>query len=400
MSSQIADLLEGAGQGHWILPLPDEPNPVALARAVASICGAPQRVSDPVADRFRSLIGDPEHLVFVIADGFGMNFVDNLDQNSFSRSNLALESRAVFPTSTGPNLFTYGRALWPGQHGSIGWYVHLPELGERVTLFPWTRTRDGKSLSDLGISGEQVYPGTPEVRRFERDSVNFIPSLFSGSVATRALHGAETIVGYEGLDSAVDLVVERVTAASAPTYSHIFWPEVDRAAHEFGTDHPNTLREVEYLDSELGRLSRSLPESARIVLTADHGHLNFGDGQKFIVERTDPLRLMLIDEPSGDERSLFFHVIEGRDNSFATEFEQRFGDHFVLFATGDLLETKLLGPDGISDFTTPRLGSFTAIARNDAGMKFLAHESDSEITLVSQHGGLSPEEMLVPVIIA
>jgi hypothetical protein len=225
MSSQLQELLDGAKAGRWILPSAKEANPVSLARTIGGICGADQRVADPVADRFRKLIGEPDHLVFVIADGFGMNFVNTLPENSFSRTNLALENRAAFPSSTGPNLFSFGRAKWPGQHGGIGWYVHLAELNERATLFPWVRTKDDVSLTDLGLTGELVYPGIPEPLRYKRDSVNFIPSLFSDSVASGALHGRETVVGYEHLPSVIVKVVERVRTASEPTYSHIFWPE-------------------------------------------------------------------------------------------------------------------------------------------------------------------------------
>jgi hypothetical protein len=71
-----------------------------------------------------------------------------------------------------------------------------------------------------------------------------------------------------------------------------------------------------------------------------------------------------------------------------------------LLSTGDVLELELLGPGGVSEVTLPRLGSFMAIAKSDAGMKFLSHDNRRPITLVSQHGGMSPDEMLVPVIIA
>ena len=400
MSSQLQELLDGAKAGQWILPSPDHPNPVSLARAIGDICGATQGADDPVADRLRKLIGEPDHLVFVIADGFGMNFVNTLPENSFSRTNLALESRAAFPASTGPNLFSFGRAKWPGQHGAIGWYVHLAELNERATLFPWIRTKDGVSLTDLGMTGETVYPGVPEPLRFKRNSLNFIPSLFSDSVATGALHGRETVVGYEGLPSVIDRVVERVRTATESTYSHIFWPRVDNVSHEVGTGHPDTLKEVAFVDTELERLAKLLPENARLVVTADHGHLDMPDQRKFMVEPNDPLTALVVDGPSGDERTLMFHVVDGQEEKFAAEFQRRFGEHFMLLSSADVLSAKLLGPDEVTDFTLSRLGTFTAIARYDAGMKFRGSADSTGLTLKAQHGGLTPAEMLVPVIIA
>jgi len=245
-----------------------------------------------------------------------------------------------------------------------------------------------------------VYPGVPEPLRFKRNSVNFIPSMFSDSVATGALHERETVVGYEDLPGVIDKVVERVRMATEPTYPHIFWPRVDGVSHEVGTGHPDTLREVAFVDAELGRLAQLLPETATLVVTADHGHLDMPEQRKFVVEPDDPLTAMLVDGPSGDERTLMFHVVDGQEEKFATEFERRFGEHFLLLSAADVLAAELLGPDGISDFTLSRLGTFTAIARHDAGMKFRRGADGTGLTLNAQHGGLTPAEMLVPVIIA
>jgi hypothetical protein len=95
-----------------------------------------------------------------------------------------------------------------------------------------------------------------------------------------------------------------------------------------------------------------------------------------------------------------FHVVDGQEEKFATEFERRFGEQFLLLSAADVLAAELLGPDGVSDFTLSRLGTFTAIARHDAGMKFRRGADGTGLTLNAQHGGLTPAEMLVPVIIA
>ena len=163
MASQLEELFDGVREGRWIFPDSTKPNPVALANAIAAVCGVSRAADDEVDERLRALIGEPEHLVFVIADGFGMNLMNHLPENSFCRSYLALESRAAFPSSTGPNLFSFSRAQWPGEHGNIGWYVHLAELGERAALLPWVRTRDQISLTDLGLTDDVVFPGPPFV---------------------------------------------------------------------------------------------------------------------------------------------------------------------------------------------------------------------------------------------
>ena len=95
-----------------------------------------------------------------------------------------------------------------------------------------------------------------------------------------------------------------------------------------------------------------------------------------------------------------FHVITGQEDKFTSEFQRRFGEHFLLLSAADVLAAELLGPDGVSEFTLPRLGIFMAIARYDAGMKFRRGSDGTGLTLNAQHGGLTPDEMLVPVIVA
>lgn len=399
MSAQVGKLMEGVKAGRWLLPTSDGPNPVSLARAIAGICGAPSDGKlDPVADRLRGLIGEPEHLVFVIADGFGMNFVNTLAEDSFSRSNLALESRAVFPPITGANLFAMAQGLWPGQHAVTGWFVHLAELGERATLFPWIRTRDGKNLSELGLTGKIVYPGDALVSSFEKDSICLIPEELVSSIPTGALHGTFAR-GHSGLADAVDQVVVRVQSTGS-SYTEIYWPNVDKAAHSFGSESTETLEAVKTLEAELDRLRSELPDSARIVVTGDHGHSDIPDDLKFVVGLDDVLQPLLITAPSGDNRTQNFRVRAGMHARFAELFIERFGEHFFLFSSEDVASLGLLGPDGISDLTMDRLGDFMAVAKGRAVMKFLTPENQRPIREKSEHGGFSPAEMLVPLIIA
>lgn len=176
MTSQVQELLDGVEAGRWLLPSAVKPNPVSLARAISGICDGRYDWGDPVADDLRAMIGEPKHLVFVIADGFGMNFVNTLPEDSFIRSNLGTVNRAAYPPITGADLFAMSRGEWPGQHGVIGWYVHLKELGERSTLFLWKRTRDGKDLTELGLTPEIVYPGEALVAGYDRHAISLIPS--------------------------------------------------------------------------------------------------------------------------------------------------------------------------------------------------------------------------------
>ncbi len=363
MTSQVQELLDGVEAGRWILPSAEVPNTVSLARAISGICGGRYDWNDPVADELRSLIGEPKHLVFVIADGFGMNFVNTLPEDSFSRQNLAVENRAVFPPITGANLFALSRGEWAGQHEVIGWYIHLKELGERATLFPWIRTRDGKNLSELGLTPEIVYPDDPLVSQYDRHAMSLIPNELVSSNPTRALHGS-TATGYSDLSDASTQVVGHV-AEHAKTYSHLYWKNIDQAAHQFGSESTETAQQISTLESELLKLRSELPADVRIVVTGDHGQSDIPDDLKFAIPVDDELKKYFEATPSGDNRTQIFRVSKKNRSKFVEVFQSRFSEHFFLFSSEEITALELLGPDGINQLTAGRLGDFMAIAKGE-----------------------------------
>lgn len=397
MKSQVQELLDGVNAGRWLLPSPEMPNPVSLARAISGVCGGRFDWDDPVADQLRELIGEPKHLVFVIADGFGMNFVNTLPEESFVRQNLATENRAAYPPITGANLFALSRGEWAGQHGVVGWYVHLKELGERATLFPWIRTRDGKDLSELELTPEILYPGSPLVSSYRRSAISLIPSELVSSNATRALHGSSAR-GYIDLNDAIEQAVGHVSA-TASSYTHIYWNNIDHSAHESGSGSIQTLSQVSTLEIGLSRLRNELPPEVRIVVTGDHGHSDIPDDLKFTIDASDGLQEFFEATPSGDNRTQIFRVVEEKRAEFVKLFRSRFGEHFFLFSSEEMASLELFGPDGINELAAGRLGDFMAIAKGRAVMKVLTPENERPITEQSEHGEFSPDELLVPVVI-
>jgi len=400
MRSQITELEEMFQSGTLVFPDPARPNTVALTRAISEICGGRKYQPDSVKTGFKSALGFPRHLVHVVADGFGMNFVKELSSGSFCKRHLNSQAVAAFPSSTGPNLVSHSRAEWPGVHGVLGWYVYLPELRASTAPFQWIRTKDETNLSELGITGELVYQGCPVNQSFEYSVANFISSEYSDSIATNSLHALGTVIGFSNLDDVLAKAIQRVDSTSGSTYTYFHWPIIDKYAHEVGTDGEKTLEVVLEFDRKMQQLRGLLPDDATLVISADHGHLNYPEGHRIQVQQSDPIRELLFDAPSGDERAAIFHVNDGSEEEFEQTFNERFGDRFLLLRRSEVIEQKLLGPDSLSDVTSGRLGQFMAISKGSWGFSFRDGPSRAGFELRSQHGGLTPDEMLVPVIIA
>src|SRR6266571_5190298 len=98
--SDIEKLLEKFERGELLRPDPGVLNVVDLARALAWIGGVRNRQLDPGMARIVDLIGEPEHLVFILADGLGLNLLSELPQDSFLSRHRVAELRSVFPSTT------------------------------------------------------------------------------------------------------------------------------------------------------------------------------------------------------------------------------------------------------------------------------------------------------------
>lgn len=403
--SELLSCLDSGLAGR--LANPSDPNHVALGIALGRLCGA--EVDDLVDDadasvvqQIESTIGESDHLVFVMLDGFGMNFVDTLPSSSFVRRRNALELSAVFPTSTAPNLMSLATGRWPGGHGNLAWHVYIPRLGERITSLLWQRTSDRRDLREVGMSPSELL--TAPLIRFgsQRHYVHLTESGLAGSAWTRMMSQDET-EGYDhgagAIASVVDKVQDVLEMASGPTFTYVYWPDVDHAAHSNGVAHPVTRLAVSGANSLVEALGTEFAGRAKVVATADHGHLDVGDDGFEVVSGDDDLLSMLSNLPSGEQRMLFFHVRLGHEERFAELFMSRFGDKFALMSSSDALDWGLLGPAStVSLAVRDRVGEFLAISRGRWALEF-PDDAENPSLQVSTHGGITELETRVPLVV-
>lgn len=398
MNTDADALLREFENGRFVRPDWSKPNPVALARAVSAIGGYSSWGEIEVAEEIGKRIGEPDHTVMVIADGFGMNFVRSLPEDSFSRTHVAWEQPAAFPSGTGQNMTALFSGEYPATHGFVGWWVYLPQIGQRATVYEWVRTSDGQNLSSLDVEPEDVFLAKPFPGQLKIDCKLLIPSEFKDSLPT--LHseaGGAPVEGFNDLSDGVGKAIQRVLSANSRTLTLLYWNRVDFSAHKFGVEASQTADSVNQLDVALGELAGALKGKARIIVTADHGHF---DVPKYL--QLDPAhslaRLMKCTQ-SGDPRAAYFHVRDGQHERFMEEFRDEFGEYFYLLTIDELVDMRLLGPEPPTAAVRERLGDFMAVSRD--GVMFTSRTlGDQSDLLKSTHGGLLADEMMVPMLLA
>jgi hypothetical protein len=258
-----------------------------------------------------------------------------------------------------------------------------------------------RPLTTLGVSPTDAFPHPVLLPRFRRDVRSFVPENIRQSVYSRYACGETPVVGFTSLKDAVDQVSDRIRTTHHPAYSYLYYPSLDAAAHHGGIESQQVQKELCLIDAEMDRLSRSLPPGGRLVISADHGHLTILDSDKTFLAPEDPLLEFLEFPPAGEPRVPLFHPKAGMKDAFALEFRRRFGDRFALLSTEETETLHLLGPNRISSETRTRIGTFLAVADTPIILLYgpPAHHRP-EAAMRSYHGGLTPEEIRIPLIVA
>lgn len=371
------------------------PGTVALARALAEIAGAPSP-PDPRADEIRALIGDADHVVFVLADGLGVNLLETYAEGAFLRDHMARELRAVFPSSTAPALTSLATGAWPGAHAATGWWTYIPAVDHTITLLPFADRFIERSAEALGLSGDVAFATPTPLAQASRDVLTVMPKWIAGSTYSRYTAASHPIAAYGAVAEGVDIVAASVRAARTATYTYLYIPIIDGEEHEHGWMAWQTRRALAETRREIERLS-AVGSGLRIVVSADHGQLEVPDAAKVVWSKDDPILRHLRFPPTCEPRCAAFHCADGEHAAFAEAFRARHGEHFALLTLDEAEEEQLFGPEPMTAETRARLGHFLAIALDDSVLMYEPHPDLRKMR--GYHGGLSPDEMRIPLIV-
>jgi hypothetical protein len=383
--------------GQLIRPSAEAPNYVDLVRAVFHLGGLEGVQLTPGGEAICRHIGHPEHLVLILVDGMGSHQVRKLSADAFLRRYLVQELRAVFLSTTAVALTTLATGDWPCSNGIPGWWTYLEPPGIGVVTLRFCERGTGRSLTDFGVRPDQLFPAPSVWPRLKHEPLTLMPAEYLGSPYSDYTTGGTAALGYSNIRGAISSVAESVDKAEKPSLTYLYLPHLDGLSHEKGTEHEAVFRLLLILDHMLADLCESLRGRARVIITADHGLANAPPERRFILAKNDPLRGLLVGQPSGEPGVPIFHVHRGDEGRFAAEFGDRFGEHFALLSTADVEDLDLLGPGPLSETMRLRLGTFVGIARRPA--KFYIEPCDGHTEYMGVHGGLSPAEMSIPLVV-
>jgi hypothetical protein len=348
-----------------------------------------------------------ERVVFVYFDAFGWTFLDrHAEHPLFARARsegLLTQLTAQFPSTTTAQVTTVHSGLPVAQHGLYEWHVYEPSLDRLVTPLLFSFAGDGVRGTLLGhIDPDELFPTDSLYARLAESGIRstvVLPAAIAGSAPNIALLRGTDVLPFATAENGLAVAAEALAGGAA--YAHVYLDELDSLMHAVGTDDPAVEVVTRTILDDVHQAR--LPAGTLVLLTADHGMSPVDPDRTIYVNELWPELAAQLETgadgkplaPAGSCRDLFLHARDGEVDAVRTGLAERLAGVADVVAVGELIEEGIFAEP--SPRLSARLANVAVLPRHGDAVywhepgRFAQH-------LHGQHGGLSPEEMEIPLV--
>lgn len=354
-----------------------------------------------------------DHILLVIVDGLGsyqLGFVqERLSTNPFFRrlqnETVASVLTSIAPSSTASALTSLWTGVPAGCHGLLGYEMWLRPLGMVVNFLlysPIAIPMTTGLISTAGIPPTSIMPVSTlgEIISGQNGILrSHMPIFLANSNLTSAQMVHSSVIPYRRFGDLWENVAEAFkNSPQSPSLDVVYWNDMDTYNHLKGMRDERVFSDLgsffQGLEQTLARLKHSVKGRTLVLLTADHGHIeNTPDPRRDLKTHPEILNHLTI-LPCGENRLTYFYPKNGQQAAITQYIEETWPGEFFMASGEKLIEDGLYGPARLHPEIDTRVGELIAIAR---GKSYFWWPNRLD-RLQSRHGGLSEEEMIVPLI--
>ncbi|WP_108252224.1 alkaline phosphatase family protein [Planctomonas deserti] len=297
-----------------------------------------------------------------------------------------------FPTTTAAAIASLTTGSRPGEHGLVGYSV-LDRANDRV-------------VNQLSGWDEGMAPAEWQLRPtvFERAAADGVDAYSVGSPRYRTSGFTQAVLrGSEYRDGRdiADRFAEARAILDGPGRSliYLYVPELDVAAHAHGWESDRWLAALEELDAALAGFERTLRRGEGLLVTADHGVLDV-PATAHVLFDLDPALVEGVRHVAGDPRCLQLHLEPGAGEAdrarLLAAWHEAEGSRSWIADREEAIASGWFG--GVRDEARDRIGDVIVAARGRIAYYDSRDPNPGPRRMIGQHGSLTPEELLVPLI--
>lgn len=350
----------------------------AIAQALG--CGGPSGLQLPSA---------PAYVVMLI-DGLGARLLERYAHAAPFLSSLLAHSEpgtAGVPSTTVTSLTSLGTGLTPGSHGLVGYTSRVPGTDHLINALQWPKDVDPIEWQPNKTAFQRLTDAGASVTLVNKRE-------FYGSGLTVAAHrGAEFV----GADKVGERIAGAVEASRQPcSLTYLYDGDLDWTGHRHGVSSLPWLQQLAMIDAEAEQLRDALPHTTRLLVVADHGMVDAATEHRIDVDEHLELRdgVALF---GGEARFRHLYCARGALADVVATWTEVLGERAEVLTREDAVARGWFGT--VVPAVRPRLGDVVVAAKEDYAV-VSSTDFPYETKLVGLHGSLTPDEMLIPMLIS
>lgn len=338
------------------------------------------------------------NVILIILDGLGYEYLRRYGKHSELAKYLRGKITSIFPAATTSCIPAFLTGTSVQEHGMTGWYVFLREIGMIAIPLQYI-TRFGDFPLNK-IEFKKLFNITPFLNKINAKSYTLNPAEFYDSAFNRASAGKSQLVGYSKISelfSKIERIMKIKSDRKKYIYAYSSYP--DSLIHDYGNEHKKVFGAFKKIDKEFKKFLNKIKNTdSIIIITADHGLITtpkhkWIDTNKY-AELGEFLRIPLC----GEGRLAYAYIKAGKEKEFEVYMKKKLGFCCEIMKSGEAIKKGLFGKGKIHPELKNRIGDYLIIMKDNYGIKDFMIDSDFSQHL-GRHGGVSKEEMFVPLIV-
>ena len=342
-----------------------------------------------------------KNIVLLVIDGLGYEYITNYKKDNILKQNLKGRMTSVFPATTGSAIPTFLTGVPVQQHAITGWFVYLKELGLVSTILLFIARIGSQPLSNIGVKPKKIFTEKLFFDRIKATSYIIQDKRIAYPNFVLANKGKARILSFKpsSLNGLFIQIKKAINSSKRRKYIYAYWPEFDTLCHNYGTKSIKTSRHFRAINKKLTSFLKSIKGTdTTIIITSDHGFIDSDKSRLIELKKHPKLSDSIIIPLCGERRLAYCYVRPSKTKQFEDYVRKNLKHACYLYKSKDLIKNNYFGLFKPNKKLFDRVGDYVLIMKENYVImdSLLGEKREFHI---GNHGGVSKQEMYVPLII-
>lgn len=337
-----------------------------------------------------------KNIVLIVLCGVGENMLRGcLKPTDFLISQMTDTVTSVCPSYPAVCDISCVTGLCPNEHGRLGQNMFFKELCRTVELSTNLDPYSGQSVSVANAADFLL----PYENFFGEIADSIIGGVQPFSIAMPGVKIAENKSYHKIADNPARMfeLIKKISETDQNTFTYVQWNEPEEAASKYGCGSSEIKGVLRDINDTLEGLADTLTDTV-FIITSNHGMTDIS-GEIMLNLRYELWDCLVI-PPTFGGRAVNFFVKNDRRSDFERIFERELSGEFLLMSRAEILRRELFGNGRTNSRIYDFLGDYTAFAIGGSSIKFRALNEKHRIALKAAGGGITTDEMILPLCVA